>query len=1639
MQNVEREGFAGLNSDDEDRAMPKGDYRSATNIRNGSSDTGSVGAIENLKGNTKIEDNLPEGVYKTVGAYEDEVGNSIIYFLSEEITIPSPTPGKEDSVIWYGLIMRFFIDTEEVVTISRSRAFDFNGDSNIHSINLVGSKLYWTDGETEPKKINIDKGLNSSVPRKINILFPDFYEYYWNSNVYTGSIEVTDAFNNSVFTVYIPEIGGVPTTLNSFSNQAAAAINDQVDGDNTIVAEGCGNFLQIEFLNPGNSDIQFLTGGDDVFVAPDNFYKEYNSDVVNQIKASPACQPTFELFSSIDNVSNYVNNKNFQFAVRYVFDDDEKTTLSPYSLISYADASYGASNKNLNGIKICYTDERLLDLTSRSVIKQVELCFREGNGGKWRLIETIFQENIGVKAEDHCFDFYNNQAYTFLPEAESNINYHEVPKKSDTQEFVENRLYHGGITRGFDPVCVEAEIDVSYSEPSVVPQLFSIKGTITIRNNFAGVFDQNVIWQQTSGGSFMYGGVSTATGTIDTEINYHQEIPLGGFVVYLTGTDFYDITTQDVISPAPTVNSRGVYKIHSQANYTSVVSALNSGDPYQRFEIKNVPPGTYVMRVASNKTTSADLTTQAYQDTSTTVSFDHRPTGTIVWGTEKIVTITNADIDYTDTVEGFTVVDLAGVIQPPGISYARIGYLLEGTGNIGYPPLNNAIELGRAIIALHPSAGPAPTFQSGPLTTNKLPDLSNLIPFGSWYSAYTDHNGFFYITVTSSIGNPWIPPVPDVFSSGKNFFQANQTLPFPVSSGLLSTLTIATYHIATVPDDSKMTIKGLVLNTVGVGAEGVSVVPTFSRPTRTDGNGKYNKYLFVDTWEYDFAFFRNLYNNPPDPPAETMRNPSVYLVGNPNWAEFFPASTNAIVRVGPAPYYNLTSNPFEHLNVDITATQTDGMFGSGFKRGFDGQFGIIYRDNGSRVSQVFTIQSLQTHISFYTERNEFGVQENYGRPQLDWSIRHKAPEWATNYQWVRTKNESVLDFFQFAVNSVTFKDEDDLTVAAFADAVKVEMNLDNVVSYGNANPGSTVALPASIDLSWRVRFIQKPNGDYYDFFDEAVINVSSTGTITVAKDTDIEPEAGTLIEIYRPQRLSETKLYYEFGECYEVINGLHQGPAKSQSEWVFTDNQWDSGNLSFTGVQPHDFVVGQVVNVYQSYPYTNSSYNGLATITSIPTGNSIVLDKPWGPASGIEGGVIVGGASGIFQRGDVYYRARTMAVSGVLVSVYRNIEDPNISDFYVSEHTDIGRLHIEAPLEKEEKEESLIVFSDFLDETSDINKLNDFIGVNNELLPIEYGSIRKLIKANNVLLSICELRTVSLYINEAIIISASGDDTLVATDKAIGAVRAMRDHYGTVNPESVCEREGTVVFWDGLKGAVIQVSSNGLFPISSFRMVNHFNDISRAFKKSGKDMRVYGVHDQYFNDNLLIFKGVDGFVEPETVAYSNQIKRWISFRDYVPERAASTSMKLVTFINGEIYVHNSNAVHNNFYGTQYTSKINTVSNESAKNIKVFRAMSYESNFPWSAPLITIPANSQYKLGMRSRLKAGKFISKEGVYYSEFLKDLNSPGFATEIEALIDGRDLRGKVLEIVLESDNTEHTVLFSLNVKSTPSEMSNR
>ena len=461
-------------------------------------------------------------------------------------------------------------------------------------------------------------------------------------------------------------------------------------------------------------------------------------------------------------------------------------------------------------------------------------ALEKGNGGKWRLIESLTESEIGAKEVDHFFDFYNDEAYTFLPEAESNINYHEVPKKSDTQEFVENRLYHGGITRGFDPVCVEADINIGYNNPIEIPDTYSISGSILIKNKYkTNDYSQQVIWQEEEDGAIKFGGVDGNT-KLDTDEDYDQGIPLGGFVVYLAGTDFYAITEQDVRLLAPTVGNRGVYRAWSTSDKTDMEHAIEDGPIYQRFEIKNVPPGKYAMRVASHKTTSDSLADGSYQNTSTTVS--HDPRVSLVWGTEKIVEVTNSNETYDPAVEGFSVIDLSS----PGTGTARpqVGYLTEDNNAGTFNPFGPPIELARVQI-INPAletivSGP----EYNPITGTGLP------------KAYTDHNGFYYATSTSAIIGGQKMQVSDFSTKSlSNYLQLNGFYVDGSSTGgfsdtyqgkKMSTL----YLQGSNPNldiSSKVKIKGIVRNDAGFGAEGVVIVPRFARPTQTDANGNYSK------------------------------------------------------------------------------------------------------------------------------------------------------------------------------------------------------------------------------------------------------------------------------------------------------------------------------------------------------------------------------------------------------------------------------------------------------------------------------------------------------------------------------------------------------------------------------------------------------------------------------------------------------------------------------------------------------------------------------------------------------------------------------------------------------------------------------
>lgn len=144
-----------------------------------------------------------------------------------------------------------------------------------------------------------------------------------------------------------------------------------------------------------------------------------------------------------------------------------------------------------------------------------------------------------------------------------------------------------------------------------------------------------------------------------------------------------------------------------------------------------------------------------------------------------------------------------------------------------------------------------------------------------------------------------------------------------------------------------------------------------------------------------------------------------------------------------------------------------------------------------------------------------------------------------------------------------------------------------------------------------------------------------------------------------------------------------------------------------------------------------------------------------------------------------------------------------------------------------------------------------------------------------------------------------------------------------------------------------------------------------------------------------------------------------------------------------VWVQGTNNTHTNFFGVQYRQKMWIVGNESPDKIKVHDWMDIKGTNRWEASdgngsfNITIPENAMYPLGMKSRLVMSKFTGREGEWHADFLRDANTPNMPNEQYALINGRALRGYVINIILENGYTEYTRLFAVKIHSTPSEKS--
>lgn len=173
-------------------------------------------------------------------------------------------------------------------------------------------------------------------------------------------------------------------------------------------------------------------------------------------------------------------------------------------------------------------------------------------------------------------------------------------------------------------------------------------------------------------------------------------------------------------------------------------------------------------------------------------------------------------------------------------------------------------------------------------------------------------------------------------------------------------------------------------------------------------------------------------------------------------------------------------------------------------------------------------------------------------------------------------------------------------------------------------------------------------------------------------------------------------------------------------------------------------------------------------------------------------------------------------------------------------------------------------------------------------------------------------------------------------------------------------------------------------------------------------------------------EGEKGF----TLSFNVDKMIWSGYKSFVPENMTKFIDGFIGFKNGELWRHNQSEVRNNFYGEQFKSVIEFYVNINPSQVKSFYSMRVKSNLPWSVPeIIVFPRNGKSK-GQKSRIKKGNFNSLQGDWFADFLKDINDPRFANELDALFKGADLQGCVAKIRIENDDTVEVRLLSIDVE---------
>ena len=1084
---------AGMNKDVPPDLLSEGQYIDALNVESGYGET--PGVMVNEKGMLEVD---PGDTGLTfLGAVSNDRTRKIYIFAN--------VSAAEDIIYEYDL------DTNTTRKIAESDVLELETRQiDGHVIDdrflIFTSSTMTADGASyggAPKVLDIQWA--GRRQRSYNIHFDT--DAFQDGTVY--SIEIQDNDGNTLDSDTLLTASGITSNEDGIE-QLIAAIEAFDSGSSSVImtVTKCECGIKISITN--NDRVLIISStGSDVLTVPDNHFTELTQRHIDLIKHPPRFEPVpcYEADTSRDD--NNVNDVAFQFRHQYVYWDDTYSAWGPISDVPKNINYEGVVDEELNAIRVDITADELGTAEGRNCIRSVRIAFREGNSGDFKLIDTYDVSCFGLTNQSILF--YNDKLYTTVPSDENGSTgdtqvlklFDNVPIASSTCAVISDedgntRLALGGNLEGYDSECsVDADIE-TISNPG--GGSVDIVGTIEV----AKTTDQD-------------------DGTTNFRYRNNQALPLGGFIVFLAGTSYYGIS-----------------------------NCFTDGED-NSFEIKNVPPGRYILRVADFRCGFDDTWGEIYN---LNRGLDWQLTSAPVTqiggvGVQEVIIDIRAETGTYDLdLEGVGPITVADFYTGSGAAYLIEGYMRD---NLGQDDSNirrkTAYGIEQQQVEFDAIINTTTTPRTVPIT------------------AVGDHNGYFFdvgefaandtglerienLVVKAQNACSIVTPLP---TTTANWYQCDtdgvfKALEDNTEGSAVTSITpaadeiIALVMMTGVPRavNSTTFLTGQVVNDNGIGQNNVVVAFTGTgRTATTDINGEYSIRIYLPAGTSDSRTDDVVLCFPSDPtyaypitpiPQQETIEFCTYNVGGE-----YPAATGTITGF----------------------TGTSSVKEAYFKSGGVYDLAIVYEDRANRKSKAFVAG--EHRVAFHTEVGE------YGPKGIRMTIKSQAPNWATHYRIVRTQDGIYREYLQWVLDDVQYVDIDDVDAtpeaSSFAASSHVLLKLNNNVTDVEPN-AVNFFFKDSEYLSFipeegdRVRFILDENTDILPtgLYDYEIVGTYVSGSnyfLVIENAQEQEIATGALVEFYRPKRIDE-RTYYETATTFEVYQDgtdyYHRGSEQDQTD-----------------------------------------------------------------------------------------------------------------------------------------------------------------------------------------------------------------------------------------------------------------------------------------------------------------------------------------------------------------------------------------------------------------------------------------------------------------------------------------------------------